>query len=283
MILRQSRRGFGLFELVLVLIILAVLFTVIVTAMDTLRQNGQTTSCINQIRRIADSMSQYDQNYSSFPWAFNDDASFLIAGKPPGGFLGNASYDRMGWWWQNFLSPYSGVDDFYEDSIFRCPSRNIVENNLKNPLWGNYGVNQMICKSALEPGNRAHLAGNPLGSQLLPAPARLVLMADCGYNMINWAHVTNKPPYEFGNLIEDQAYLPGLIISDYETGSVSPKKFPQFVNDVSGRHENQKINILYGDGHVKTEPAESLRVTWKDGVYDRLEAWVADPARPKGR
>jgi prepilin-type processing-associated H-X9-DG protein len=200
----------------------------------------------------------YEDDNGTFPYAF--DGNFQE--EPPGGFSGNHSYDRRGWWWFNHIIDYSRKYSG-KDSILWCPSREINDMRLKdNILCGNYGVNQSICKSTTGRRSRAEFIGTPLSSSNILHPSQSLLIVDSGYSMINWWHVTDVPPEPLGNSIEDAAYVPSLEIN-------REKIWPGLEWDATtSRHPNKTVNTGFADGHVKSTKADDLFVEKTETGYN---------------
>lgn len=172
----------------------------------------------------------------------------------------------MGWWWFNYLEGFFSKANS-KKTVLLCPSKKLNERRLrKDILCGNYGVNLSLCKNPDDvQSNRAEFVGLPLSTMDIPSPAQTLLVVDCGYAMITWLQATD-PPYDFGDRIEDTAYVPGLKINEKRN------LWPGQENDaINGRHPNKTVNVGFADGHVSRKKAEDLLVEKTgDNTYRNL-------------
>ena len=251
-------------ELVVVMGIITLLIAVLAPALQRARGQARAVLCSSNIRQLVLGLNGYSINNGTYPYSFADDSINLML-QPPGGFVGNNAYDRRGWWWFHYISGYVG-QDFHGDSILRCPSRCTSDVGIReNPLWGNYGVNQYICKNLRDTTDRAEFVGRPLGWDRISRPAEVLLVTDCGYSVTHWWHATDSPPSPLGDHRRDAAYIPGLSINQSKT------LWPGQENDaLNGRHVDKRVNVGFVDGHVKQMKADSLYVEQVDEDYRNL-------------
>ena len=253
----MKRVGFTLVELVVVISIIALLMAILVPSLQNSRQQAKAALCGSNIKQLTIGLLMYETENETLPHAFDN----TPMDSPPGGYFGNHSYDRMGWWWFNYISNYSRKDKG-KKTILWCPSRQIQERALRyNVLCGNYGVNQSICKSTF--GGHAEFVGMPLSTADISHASQTLLAVDSGYSMITWWHVTDTPPVALGNAtIVDAAYIPGLKINaerDLWPGQEWDAKY--------GRHPNKSVNVGFADGHVSRVKADDLFVEEDGGNY----------------
>ena len=245
--------GFTLIELLMVIAILALIIALLIPSLQNSRQHTKAVICRSNIRQLVLSLAMYENDNQTFPYGFR----FSLT-PPPGGYPGYFQYDRVGWWWFNYITDYS-MKDFGTDSIVWCPSRKINNSELKaNVLCGNYGVNRSICKSKSLSGRKSHaeFVGTPLRSIDIRRPGETLLVVDSGYSIISWWHVTDVPPVSLGGTqIEDTAYVPGLEINKEK--DLWPS---QEWDAISDRHPNKKVNVGFADGHVRLKKADELFV-----------------------
>ncbi|MHC4544544.1 MAG: prepilin-type N-terminal cleavage/methylation domain-containing protein [Planctomycetota bacterium] len=257
--------GFTLIELVVVIAIIALLMAILVPSLQHSRQQAKAALCGSNIKQLTIGLLMYETEYKTLPHAFDN----TPMDSPPGGYPGNPMYDRMGWWWFNYISNYSRKGKGNE-TVLWCPSRQMSKRRLEgNVLCGNYGVNQSICKSTF--GGYAEFIGMPLSTADILHASQTLLLADSGYSMITWWHVTDTPPVALGNTkIVDAAYIPGLKINaerDLWPG--------QEWDAIYGRHPNKSVNIGFADGHVSRTKADDLFVEEDGGNYkNRSPLWL---------
>lgn len=258
-------RAFTLIELLVVIAIIALLTAILVPSLQYSRENAKAVLCSSNIKQLVLGLTLYETDNGVFPYAFDISSKY----PPPGGYPGHFQYDKMGWWWFNYITDYSRRD-LGKDSIIWCPSRWIRDNLLEyNVLCGNYGVNQSVCKSSYIQKNPAEFVGQPLCSSEMSNPSRTLLLVDSGYSMINWWHVTDTPPEPQGSTIEDAAYVPGLWINQEKT------LWPGLEDDaIHGRHLNKMVNIGFVDGHFTREKADNLFVEKTGEAYtNKFPLW----------
>jgi prepilin-type N-terminal cleavage/methylation domain-containing protein/prepilin-type processing-associated H-X9-DG protein len=259
--------GFTLFELLVVIAILALLLTILVPAMNNIREQGRISVCSSNLRQTTIGLTQYEAENNIFPYAFV--SPMIRSTLPPGGYVGNASYDHMGWWWFQCLDKTLGRN-YEEGSILWCPSRNVWDNSVRqNPLCANYGVNLSICKYASGSQKYFEFIGK-LDVGQITFPEETILVLDSGYSTINWWQATDCPPEILGPMREDLSYVPGLAFN-------RSRQIPQGLADdaVDGRHANQNVNIGFVDGHVQLLSAESLYVPKHNQEYqNKSPLWV---------
>ncbi len=256
--------GFTIIELLVVISIVALLMAILVPSLQNSRQQAQAALCGSNIKQLTVGLFMYESENQTFPHGFHDSLT-----PPPGGYPGNHMYDRMGWWWFNYISNYSRRDKGKKNVLW-CPSSQMRERYLKgNILCGNYGVNQSICKSSS--GRHDDFIGTPLSTADISHASRTLLVVDSGYSMINWWHATDTPPTTLGNTIEDTAYIPGLLKINAKRNLWSGQKW----DAINGRHPNERVNVGFADGHVSRTKADDLFVEkTNNGYKNRSPLWL---------
>ena len=214
-------------------------------------------------------LTAYEVENGRFPHGFDDDTKGWTI--PPGGYVGNGAYDRMGWWWFQSIAESLG-HDVEDNSVLRCPSGWADDPSaLGNVLVGNYGVNQAICKNARAVRNIDY-AGRPLNTSHISSPAETLLVVDSGYSTMTWWHATEEPPVVLGYTGEDTAYVPGLVINRFRILRPGTEMDAQ-----NGRHVNRTVNVGFVDGHVKSMRADKLHVKKQENTDDyanRFPLWL---------
>ena len=265
----MRRMGFTLVELLVVIAIIALLMAMLAPLLRNSREHTKATLCGSNIKQLVLGLAMYETENQAFPYALDT----VPLNKPPGGYPGNAAFDRVGWWWFNHIADYCEKNKG-KKTVLRCPSKQLRNPKLRNNvLCGNYGVNQSVCKSSRGRRSHAEFTGTPLGSSDIPRPAQTLLIVDSGYSMISWWHATDAPPVSLGNIIiEDAAYIPGLRINrerDLWPG--------QEWDAIRGRHPNQTVNIGFVDGHTRRIKADDLFVEKTNDGYTNLHhLWVPE-------
>lgn len=261
----MNRQGFTLTELVSVCAVISLLMAVIAPALNASRHKARAVVCSSNIRQIGIAITVYSSINGMVPRGFADSS---IA--PQGGFPGGLAYDKMGWWWFNYIGQfYDNPAD--RETILQCPSKNLQEPRLKtNILCGNYGINELFCKSTSSRSNYGEFVGQPLKLTGISRPSQVLLIADSGYALINWWHATLDPPVTLNPIfIENTSYVPGMEINSQKT------IWPGQENDaIGGRHPNRTVNVGFADGHVENIKADKLLVEKvQDGYKNCSPLW----------
>jgi len=258
-----------LIELLVSIGILAILVAVLVPALNKSRLRAKATVCTSNIRQLSFGLCTYAADNDRFPYGFDNTPNE----PPPGGYVGHHQYNRMGWWWFNYL------EGLYEKSmggntVLQCPSKNLQHPKLRDDiLCGNYGVNLSICKMSSGRKSRKGFIGEPLTSIEVRRPSQTLLVLDSGYAIISWWHAADIPPVPLSNsIIEDAAYVPGLKINKdrllWPGGG-------QNYDALFGRHPRKTVNIGFLDGHVGRSSADDLLVEKdSDGYKNLVPLWL---------
>ena len=256
----MKRSCFTLVELLVVMAMTAFLLTIIVAALGIARRGARMLVCSTHIRNLTFDLIMYDTDHETFPCGFKD----IFRPQPVGGFVGDASKDKMGWWWFNFLDGYAGA----KRKTLNCPSKSLTNPNLTdNVLYGNYGVNRSICKTSDEvKSQKGEIAWSPLSKEEIPRPSETLLIVDCGYAMTNWWQATDIPPVSLdATRGPGTAYIPGLTIN------AGRQLLPGQEHDaIDGRHPNKTVNVGFVGANVSRVQADDLFVEKRITGYTNL-------------
>jgi len=262
----MRRAAFSLIELLVVIGLIALLLAITIPALQSSRKQAKTVLCSSNIKQLLLGLFTYESENGTLPYSLDDTPN----NPPPGGYPKYSQYDRIGWWWFNYMGFYNNADR--KKNVLLCPSKNLKDTQLKgNVLCGNYGVNQSICKSATGRRSQADFIGTPLRTTDLLHPGQTLLIVDSGYSMINWWHASDMPPVALSNTtIEDTAYVPGLKIN------AERELWPGQEQDaINGRHPNKTVNVGFADGHVSRTKADELLVEKTGDTYkNRSPLWL---------
>jgi len=252
--------GFTLVELIVVIAVIAALMGILIPVLHTAREQTRAVVCGSNLKQLSLAMTTYAQENETFPYGFASLAYTIIV--PPGGYVGDASRDRMGWWWFHFLAN-TLWKDYDKGTILWCPSRCIQDSGYKaNILCGNYGVNRAICKDA-QGISGGEFVGAPLALYQIWRPAETLLITDSGYSLISWKGATNASVQPFENTRrEGSFYVPGLRINQDRVIF-----FGQEADAIGGRHLNHSVNLGFVDSHVSRIKADDLLVEDANGSY----------------
>jgi len=263
----MKRSCFTLVELLVVIATLALLIAILLPSLRSSRQQAKAVLCSSNVKQLTFGLLLYETEDRNLPYGFNEEPNE----SPPGGYPGYIQYDRVGWWWFNFIEGFYKKSD-NKRTVVQCPSKRLSNPKLQNNiLCGNYGVNRSLCKSFDDrQSQREEFVGTPLCSEDISRPGETLLIVDSGYSLISWWHVTDEPPVVLGNaVIEDTAYIPGLDIN--KKRDLWPG---QEEDAIDGRHPNKTVNVGFADGHVEKRKAESLFVEkTADGYKNKNPLW----------
>ena len=248
----MRRSCFTLVELLVVIATLALLVAISLPSLRSSRQQAKAVLCGSNVRQLTFGLFIYETQNLTLPYGFDN----TPMNSPPGGYPGYIQYDRMGWWWFNFIEGFYNKSE-NKKTVVQCPSKWLSNPKLQNNiLCGNYGVNLSICKSSSGRESYNEFIGTPLSATDIPRRGETMLIADSGYSIITWWHATDVPPVALGNaIIEDTAYIPGLDINKKRNLWLGQEE-----DAINGRHPNKTVNVGFVDGHVEKRKAESLFV-----------------------
>lgn len=261
----MKRACFTLVELLVAMVVILLLLTIFIPVLSGIRRRARALVCHSRIRQVTLDLIMYDTNNETFPYSFVNQFT-----EPPGGFVGDASKDKMGWWWFHLMEGYADA----KQKMLLCPSKSLNNPDLNDSiLYGNYGINQSICTIPGSVRSKKEFVGAPLSKDQIPQPERTLLIVDCGYSATNWWHATDIPPDSLdGARGEGTAYIPGLRIN--ENKHLMPG---QDRDAIHGRHPNKTINVGFVGGSVDRKQADELFVEKRlDGYKDKIPFWVPE-------
>jgi len=261
--------GFTLVELIVVISIIVLLLALALPALYRAREEAKATVCQANIRQLALAFHAYETSHQTLPYGFT-----LRMSTPPGGNLGDMSYDLPGWYWPNFLdrTQHGALRD---RKILECPAKHLDGLRLQRSLLsGNYGVNVSLCPSSISLADYGEtFGGRPLTTTALRSPASTFLLVDSGYALISWRQARNDPLANESATVVETAYIPGLRIN------TERELWTEQLDDAKrGRHPGKTVNVGFADGHVKRRDADDLLVEKTgENQYDNLRPlWEPD-------
>jgi prepilin-type N-terminal cleavage/methylation domain-containing protein/prepilin-type processing-associated H-X9-DG protein len=265
----MKRRAFTLIELLVVISIVALLAAVSFPVLSGVCQQAKTVACRANIHQLLLSLHDYDADHQSLPYGFDFKGGQL----PPGGYVGDARVEMVGWWWFH----YAGIIRNRSQEarkVLRCPASRLDDPMLDNdPLCGKYGVNRALCKGSpswYRGMYKKDFVGRPVSIGSLRHPGSTLLIVDSGYGIISAWNAMAEPPVTFDeDYLEDTTYVPGLEINkdkDLRPG--------QTWDAIGGRHPHRTVNVGFADGHAERKAAQELLVEQgTDGEYTNTVLW----------
>lgn len=261
----MKSRGFTLVELLVVISIIAILMALALPALNGVRASARATLCQTRIRNLLLEFEQYAQSENgAFPFGSIDGLTY----DPPDGTAGDSTIDVPSWWWFDLLEAVNN-SDLRNSGLLECPAKRL-EGRAYNAslLWGNYGVNQVLCvptRPTSTPGSP--LANRARSRQEFGHLSSTLLIVDSGYARISWMRATADPPERIPYSTPGRIpYVPGMAINK----QIELKD--NVVDDaIRGRHPSKTVNIGFADGHIERQPADSLLVEKReDGTYTNV-------------
>jgi len=217
--LKSKSSAFTLIELLVVIAIIAILAAILFPVFARARENARRSSCQSNLKQIGLGVAQYTQDYDeSLPSSWIDEAN------------ANPAYpgtDR----WMDLVQPY-----IKSTQIFNCPSDsgNGVPYAIRDPKhYGSYALNSAYYGDANVAGPNSGPAGRKLSQIQAVSTTIYAADADTSTNWeLAWDYISHEP-------------------------MIDTTKSPRQLGVFSERHLDT-INVLYCDGHVKSQKLDAL-------------------------
>lgn len=260
----MKSRGFTLVELLVVISIIAILMSLALPALNSVRSQARATLCQTHIRNLLLEFEQYAQSGNdAFPFGTIDGLTYA----PSNGWAGNGTADAPSWWWFDMLEAVNR-SDLRDSGVLECPSKRLEGHGLNaSILWGNYGVNDALCVPTLQPYPGRPFTHRARSKNEFRHLASTLLIADSGHSRLAWSSATLDPPDEIPDAVLAARYIPGMDIN-------TQRELEDGVADdaIGGRHPSKTINVGFADGHIERKPADSLLVEkQEDGTYTNIK------------
>ncbi|MFH1614996.1 MAG: type II secretion system protein [Planctomycetota bacterium] len=268
----MKRKGFTLVELLVVIAIIAVLLSILVPTLRKAREITRAIVCASNVKQLVLGLTMYEQVHETFPC---QQQLWTGGGTPPGGWA-IGSNNGMVYWFQ-LASIELGKGSAWKN-LYKCPSNHIqlpVELQKSAIMFGNYGVNDNVCRSQpLDPTSVTEFYSKPLSMRRIPHPSETLLVVDSSSINARWRETSLRWALTTGE-VQGWYYLPGMPCNEHPRIVIRLK--PQVVDDaIKGRHCNKQVNVGFVAGHVKRVRSSELRAdpdedkSWRN----RIPLWL---------
>jgi prepilin-type N-terminal cleavage/methylation domain-containing protein/prepilin-type processing-associated H-X9-DG protein len=242
-----ARKGFTLIELLVVIAIIAILASILFPVFARARENARRSSCSSNMKQIGLGLLQYAQDY--------DEKNPAVSYGTNGDGQSNPATTSPSYKWMDAIFPY-----VKSEQLFVCPSDSknlpyIQYQKLTAPA-SNYGS---YCMSTAYWGGT--FGGYDGGSYHNPNAAALAQIADPSgtvFILESESTLTSSATRGPGSGWRDIAANPTVATS--ATDGV-----PGFRYTVARHLET--TNVLYCDGHVKSQRFSNLMIKGTQGAY----------------
>lgn len=245
----KTNRGFTLVELLVVISIISLILSILLPALKTVRQQGQTVGCMNNIKQLGLAFILYSGDYNGYAMPATAPSGVYWWGKK----LATGIDQKAGFVWPYLKSKLA------QNSVYECPSQPYGSYQLQGkppgkpdePKWitSTYGYNGYYLSPAQSgwynlPGPWQKIAN-------ITVPTTVLVFAD---TLIDY-DLTGKKPLLKNNYSLDPPYK-------FNSG-----KWEKNISPTTCFRHNQKVNAIFVDGHSES-------VTTKGSKYMSPDAKI---------
>jgi prepilin-type N-terminal cleavage/methylation domain-containing protein len=133
----RIRPAFTLIELLVVIAIIGTLMSLLLPAVQRVREAAARSGCLNNLKQIGLALQHYHQAHQKFPPAY-------VYIEPPNT---QPWYTRPGWGWGSFILPYLEQETIHRQIDFKAPIEAPVYDNLRTTV-----LKMFVCPSDLSTG-----------------------------------------------------------------------------------------------------------------------------------
>ncbi len=234
--MEKRMKNFTLIELLVVIAIIAILASMLLSALNQVRDKTYAISCTNNLKQVGLAAAMYQEAYNDYYPQF--------------------TVDYVSYW------PYTLGTFTKTSSVFLCPSQPLNEARLKVYLGTSKPSDITKIKGWYNPSyasNYYYITGTDTGSGAIAAPCKTGKISRPGETLFLVDVVWGNPATSGGS--NDWGY--------YQARSWLTTS----IGNVKGRHSN-KANVLWADSHVSAEDPNKIYSTLLDdsvNYYWRLK------------
>jgi prepilin-type N-terminal cleavage/methylation domain-containing protein/prepilin-type processing-associated H-X9-DG protein len=263
----RLRLGFTLIELLVVIAIIGVLISLLLPAVQKVREAANRTKCANNLKQIGLAIHNFHDTYGAFPnngHAWDTGISYDATGAPH-----NFKYQQAGWGYQ--ILPFMEQDNLYATSDMMDANGNTV----RDPK---------LAVNVTKLGPNGDHAGDTAYAGTLNGS--VAIWGDFGTGVVStgtWGAVkrTPVPTYYCPSRRAAQAYN-GMGLNDY--ASVAPAQVPMFRNS-AGQYIEDTSNLISGGNQALPDGSYNWSFGGQDywnygmehGVIARGNNWPDHP------
>jgi prepilin-type N-terminal cleavage/methylation domain-containing protein/prepilin-type processing-associated H-X9-DG protein len=225
----QAPAGFTLIELLVVIAIIAILASILFPVFARARENARRASCQSNLKQIGLGLLQYTQDYDE-----RMIRSWYGSSNQP-----SDATDRYKW--MDAIFPY-----VKSEQLFVCPSDS-SGNKFRSRSGTNYGCYELSAAYFGTHDNLQSPGGEHVTLSSIEAASTTVWGTDGdGYFEFSWTDASQHPA-----VLTDASLRMGW------SGCSAPCVGTGYTGGIYARHL-EKTNVLYCDGHVKSQTLDSL-------------------------
>jgi prepilin-type N-terminal cleavage/methylation domain-containing protein len=149
--IRSSKRGFSLVELLVVIALIAILIALLLPAVQQAREAARRTQCQNNLKQLGLAIHNYHDTHNCYPPGFMGD---------PDDFCSTLNPARTGWGWGTFILPYVDQQNLYNEldvnrkqTVCSIPEAQQADPQIGNATLQDMVLSVYVCPSAADPDN----------------------------------------------------------------------------------------------------------------------------------